>query len=198
MNSEQSTRRFRLALILAVMISLALGSFWVLEVMRRNASDFVPDTARTEPDFYVEKFSYVRISTDGETRYRISGKRLTHNPKDNSYDIEQPVVSNQNMTNPAPTTLRADRARVDSDYSKIHLYDNVHMDRPASPTADDLHLTSDYLLLLPDDDVAQTDKAVHIKSGRSTLTGIGMFANNATREFRLSSNVHGTYQAPMR
>jgi lipopolysaccharide export system protein LptC len=184
--------------MLALMIALALGSFWVLEVLRRGAGDFVPNIARSEPDFYVEKFSYVKLSSTGEARYHISGTRLTHNPKDDSYDIQQPLVSNLSKSNPAPTTLRAERARIDSDYSKVHLYNDVHMDRPASPTSDPLHVKSEYLLVLPDDDVVQTDKPVNITSGRSTLTGVGMFLNNATREFRLSSNVHGTYQAPTR
>jgi lipopolysaccharide export system protein LptC len=198
MNAAQSTRRFRVAALLALMIALALGSFWVLEVMRRDGGDLLPNTTRTEPDFYVDKFSYVRMSGSGEARYHMSGSKLTHNPTDDSYDIQQPLLSNQSKSNPAPTTLRAERARVDSDYGKVHLYDNVHLDRPASPTSDELHVKSDYLLVLPDDDVVKTDKPVHITSGRSTLSGVGMFLNNATREFRLSSNVHGTYQAPTR
>jgi lipopolysaccharide export system protein LptC len=198
MSPTQSTRRFRLVAILALMIALALGSFLVLEVMRRSAADFVPNIARSEPDFYVENFSYVKMSSTGEARYHISGTRLTHNPKDDSYDIQQPLLSNLSTSNPAPTTLRAEHARVDSDYSKVHLYDNVHMNRPASPTTEPLHVKSEYLLVLPDDDVVQTDKPVDITLGRSTLTGSGMFINNATREFRLSSNVHGTYQAPTR
>ena len=37
-----------------------------------------------------------------------------------------------------------------------------------------------------------------ITLGRSVLTGVGMLANNATREFRLMSKVHGTYQPPVR
>jgi lipopolysaccharide export system protein LptC len=52
--------------------------------------------------------------------------------------------------------------------------------------------------VLPDDDVVQTDKPVEITMGQSKLNGTGMFANNATRELRLSSNVHGTYQARVR
>jgi lipopolysaccharide export system protein LptC len=54
------------------------------------------------------------------------------------------------------------------------------------------------MLLLPDEDVMQTDKPVEILFGQSKLTGTGMFANNATRELRVSSNVHGTYQVPAR
>jgi lipopolysaccharide export system protein LptC len=198
MSDARAARRFRLAMVMALMISLALGSFWMLEVVRRESGDFIPNVARTEPDFYVEKFSYVKMSKNGEARYHISGDRLTHNPQDDSYDIQQPVINNKNNSNESPMTVRAERARVDSDNSKVHLFDNVQLDRPASPKSDHLHVKSEYMLVLPDEDVVQTDKRVDIILGQSKLTGTGMFADNATREFRLSSNVHGTYQAPAR
>jgi lipopolysaccharide export system protein LptC len=44
----------------------------------------------------------------------------------------------------------------------------------------------------------KTDKPVVITTGQAKLTGTGMVANNATRELHLTSNVHGTYQAPAR
>jgi lipopolysaccharide export system protein LptC len=185
-------------MVMSLMIVLALGSFWLLEVMRRSSSDFVPNVPRSEPDFYVEKFSYVKMSRTGEARYHISGARLTHNPQDDSYDVELPVINNKGSSNGSPTIVRAERARIDGDNSKVHLYDNVHMDRPASPNSDRLQVKSEYMLVLPDEDVVRTDKPVEITLGQSTLNGIGMFANNATRELRLSSNVHGTYQARAR
>jgi lipopolysaccharide export system protein LptC len=166
--------------------------------MRRSSSDYVPNLARSEPDFYVEKFSYVKMSRTGAARYHISGERLTHNPLDDSYDIQQPVLNNQSDSNGPPMTVRADRGRVDSDNSKVHLYDNVQMDRAASPKSESLRVKSEYMLVLPDEDVVQTDKPVQITLGQSKLNGTGMFANNATRELRLSSNVHGTYQARAR
>jgi lipopolysaccharide export system protein LptC len=172
-------------LALAPLIALALGSFWVYEVMRRATEDSAPTTQRTEPDFYVEKFSYVKMSPNGTAQYHISGDRLT----------QQPIVNKLGETE-APTNLRADRANVSSDNSLVHLYDNVRMSRPASPGKDPLLVTSQYMLLLPDDDVVKTDKPVMISVGRSTLNGAGMYANNATRELRLASNVHGTYQPP--
>lgn len=188
-------RPFRIAAILVPMIALALGSFWLLEVMRRDSGDTGPGAARTEPDFYVENFNYVKLARDGKVQYHFSGERLTHNPQDDSYDIRHPVVISVG-NGPAPTTMRSARAHVNSDSSQVHLYDNVHMDRPASQDSVHMHMTSEYLLVLPDDDVMQTDKPVQINYGQSVLNGTGMFANNATREFRLASNVHGTYQAP--
>lgn len=195
MNGPRSVWRFRILTILALMIALALGSFWLLEVMRRAINDVTPKAARTEPDFYVENFNYVKLSPSGQAQYHFSGTRLTHNPQDDSYDIQHPVVSSISPERP-PMTMRSERAHVNSDNSEVHMYDNVHIDRPASAQGGHLHITSDYMLLLPDDEVMKTDKAVVITLDLSRLTGIGMFANNATREFSLASNVHGTYQAP--
>lgn len=197
MSNWRSALRFRLVAILAPMIALALGSFWLLEVMRRSSDDFTPNPQRSEPDFYVEKFSYVKISKTGNAQYHFSGAKLTHNPKDDSYDIVLPVISKLGNAQP-PMTLRAERAQVNSDNSQVHLYRNVQMERPASPANERIHVKSEYLLLLPDDEIVKTDEPVEITVGQSKLTGTGMFANNATREFRLTSNVHGTYQAPLR
>jgi len=197
MNDARTARRLRLALLLALFTGLALGSFWLYEVMRRATEDALPNAERSEPDFYVEKFSYVKMSPEGKAQYLFSGSRLTPNPLDDSYDIAQPVIHNLDAARP-PMTMRSDRATVNSDNSQVNMYDNVHLDRAAAPNLEPMHVASEHLLLLPDDDVVKTDKTVDITVGRSKLTGTGMYTNNATREFRLTSNVHGTYQAPLR
>ena len=195
MSDLRSANRFRLVLVIALGAALTLGSFWALEMMRKGADDSTPALPRHEPDYYVEKFNFVRMSQSGQAQYNISGKRLTHNPVDDSFDIQLPVIHSLGSDRP-PMTIRAQRALVNDDSSKVHLYDDVHIDRPATPTAEHFHVKSDYLLVLPDDDVMQTDKPVDITLGTSTLTGTGMLANNATRELRVLSNVHATYQPP--
>ena len=135
----------------------------------------------------------MRLSKTGLPRYNISGAKLTHYPQTDSYEIEKPLLKNFGTERP-PLTLRAERALADPNDNKIQLYDNVQMDRPASSVSEFFHLKSDYLLVLPDDDVMQTDKAVDITLGTTHLTGVGMFANDATREFRLAGNVHGQFQ----
>jgi lipopolysaccharide export system protein LptC len=197
MISGRAGLRFRILAIALPAIALALGSFWLLEVMRRSASDFIPNQERSEPDFYVEKFSYVKLGKTGKVQYHFSGAKLTHNPKDDSYDITLPVINNLGEET-MPMTMRSERAHVNSDNSRIQLFNNVQIDRPASATTQHLHATSEYLLVLPDDEVMKTDEPVEITVGASTLSGVGMFADNATREFRLTSNVHGTYQVPQR
>lgn len=193
----QSSSRFRLVAVLAPLIAIALASFWVLEVMRRGGGESSAPVARSEPDFYVEKFNYVKMSAKGEAQYHVSGSRLTHNPTDDSYDVADPVVRSVRSAG-EPMTITAQRAWVNSDSSEIHLFNDVHIDRPPTPERKGLQLHSQHLIVLPDDDVMRTDKPVRIIQGTSTLTGTGMFANNATRMFELHDDVHGTYQPPTR
>lgn len=193
-DARAAANRFRLLAMIALVTALALASFWVREVMRRGMDDSLQALPRSEPDYYVEKFNFIKISKTGQAQYSIAGVRLTHNPADDSYEIQKPVVNSLSKERP-PMTMHAERAIVDGDSSKVHMYKNVHIDRQPSGDSEHLHIASEYLLLLPDDDVMSTPKPVHILLGSSILTGTGMLANNATRQLDISSNAHVTYQS---
>jgi lipopolysaccharide export system protein LptC len=194
MSSGRAARRFNLIVLISLCGALALGSFWVLEVMRRSMDSDTQRPPRTEPDYYIDNFNFVRMSPTGEAQYDISGKRLTHYPGDDTNAVVLPVVHSLAADRPAMSAT-SKRATVDQNNSKIHMYEDVQMDRPATPTSDHFHLTSEYLLLLPDEDIVKTDQPVDITLGTAKLIGTGMIANNATRELHLDSKVHATYQA---
>jgi lipopolysaccharide export system protein LptC len=183
----------RLIVLIAFSAALALGSFWALEVLRRQTESTLPAKPRPEIDFYVEKFNFVRMGKTGEARYNLTGTRMTHNPQDDSYLVQKPIMHSYGKDHP-PMIGKSEYAIVRNDSSEIHMYDNVYIDRPASATKQEFQLESSYLLLLPDEDIVKTPKPVELRLGTSVLTGVGMFANNATGEFRLSSNVKGQYQ----
>ncbi len=185
--------RLRLYMVLAFMATLVLGSYWMLEVMRKSIDSTKAELPASAPDYYVEQFNFIRMSETGHARYHISGTKLMHDPRNDSYAIQQPIIRNFSSERP-PMTLRSERALVENNNTKVHLYNNVQMDRPASSKAEALHMTSEYLLMLPDDDIVQTDKPVTFRLGQSILHGTGMFANNATREIRLLANVRSTYR----
>ena len=192
MNARRSANRYRLLLLLGGGVALALGSFWLLQVIQKGAIDNTPEVRRNAPDYYVEKFNFVRMSKTGEARYNVAGTRMIHRPVDDTYEITLPVIHSLSPGQP-PLLVRAERAIAVPDSSKIHMIDRVEADRPGSTTSEPFHLKSDYVLILPDDDVIQTDKAVELNLGSTHLTGVGMYVNNATREFRLAQRVHGTY-----
>lgn len=184
--------RYRTFIMLAAFTALALGSFWILQVMRKNDVETSSDARKNEPDYYIEKFNFVRMSKTGEAKYNIAGARMIHRPIDDTYEITLPVIHSLSENQP-PTRMQSLRAVADPGSSKIHMLDNVEVDRPASATTEHFHLTSDYLLILPDDEVIQTDRPVDMTLGTARITGTGMVVNNATRVFSLAQKVRGSY-----
>jgi lipopolysaccharide export system protein LptC len=192
MNRAVTANRFRLAILVTLSLVLVLGSYWVLEVLRKSGDGGAAQPVRTAPDYYVQKFTFVKMAKASNARYNISGDLLVHNPKDDSFEVTRPIVNNLVSGRPA-TVMHSDRALVNSDSSEIQMIGNVDVNRPASGASERFHMISTYLMLLPDDDIMKTDKPVELTLGTTVLHGTGMVANNSTRQLNLASRVHGVY-----
>jgi lipopolysaccharide export system protein LptC len=189
MSDANSANRLRMIIALILAASMALGSLWVREVLRRGADDSAAAGMRTDPDYFIDNFRFVKTAPTGQARYSVAGTRLLHYPKDDSYEITEPVIKSLSVDKPA-VTLTAKRGTANSDASLVEMFDDVNIDRPESPQAAHLHLSSDYMQFLPDDQVMQTTHAVEIHQGGSIVTGTGFYTNNATLISSLSSKVH--------
>src|SRR5690606_41741007 len=80
----------RVIALLVITGALALGSLWLVEVMQRKTEDSLPRAVRTDPDFYVQHFNFVRMAQTGEPRYNLTGADLKHYPGDDSYLVQTP------------------------------------------------------------------------------------------------------------
>jgi len=164
---------------------LALGSFWLVQVMQRQ-DDQIASAKSSEPDYIVENFSFVRMGPNGQPRFVISGARLAHRPDVDVSDIEQPVV--RSMTPDRPQmTVTAKTAQVLHVQNQVDMAGNVHASRPAGPKTQALDVKSEALTALPDEDIIKTSAPVEIKLGTATLKGVGMQANNATQTLHVAS-----------
>jgi len=195
MSTARQATGVRIAILLVLGAALAMGSLWFAEIMQRKTEDMFPAKKRTAPDYYVDDFDFVRMGPNGEAHYTLTGTKMTHNPADDSYLVLNPVMHSYSKDRP-PMLVRSDTATVENDSSEVHMHDHVLVNRPASPDSPHFQLTTDYLLALPDEDILKTPDPVQIVQGTSTLNGVGMYANNATGEFRLFSNVTGRYVPP--
>jgi lipopolysaccharide export system protein LptC len=176
----------RLIGLLVLGAALASGSsLWLLDILRRGLGTGVTETVRTAPDYYVENFNFVRTSKIGQARYAISGIKLTHFPKDDTFQIDLPFVKSLSVDRPS-MTMRALHGTANSDASDVKMFDDVQIDRPASKFAPAFHLSSEYAQFFPDEDIMQTDKPVVIKQDSTVVTGEGFYANNATLMFTLA------------
>jgi lipopolysaccharide export system protein LptC len=114
----------------------------------------------------------------------ISGERLTHRPANNTSVIEKPVVQSMSTERPR-MTITADSALVNQEQNQIDLTGNVDITRPGSKTTQPMRVRTEALTLLPDEDIAKTDKPIRMTLGAASVNGVGMVANNATQQLTL-------------
>lgn len=166
---------------------LAFGTFWLAQLMESDTG-LSSDALKNEPDYIVERFSVVRMSATGQPRYIVSGDKLTHRPVDDTAIIEMPVVQSIGAGLPQ-TTITAKRARVDHGNTQVHLMGDVDIDRKATPQARPVRMRTQQLTVFTEEDKMKTSEPVEIVSNGTTMTGVGMFVDNTTREIELNSRV---------
>lgn len=162
---------------------VAFGSYWLVHLMEGEAQ-VDADRFKNEPDYIVEKFSFVRMTPEGRPRYLFYGAKLTHRPFDDVSDVEQPIMQNLTPGLP-PMTINAKRARIRHAQSQVDLLGMVDIYRPPSPETKGLRIKTEALTVFPDEDRMQSDQSVQMTLGPITATGTGMRANNATRQLEI-------------
>lgn len=186
MRKPRTAHLWRLSATLVIGVVVALGSFWALQVMRQEGRNLQAEERRNEPDYFIHNFSLVRMASTGRPSYIVSGTQLTHRPIDDSSEIDQPFVRSLSPGKP-PLDMHAERGLIDQDNSRVRLSGNVIIDRPASPTVKNMHLTTDALTVFPDADRMETDRPVVVLTGASLLSGTGMAADNAAGKLDVHS-----------
>ena len=179
MRKPGGAHRWRMIFTVLGAIVFALGSFWLLEVMNKNAQDITASKHLDEPDYFITNFSLVRMDLTGKPSYIVSGTKLTHYPADDSSDIDQPFVRKLTPDMP-PMNMNAELAHIDQNNTRLQLRRQVVVDRVASPKAQNLTLKTEALTVYPDEERMETDVPVDILTGASRIHGVGMKANNAT------------------
>lgn len=193
MNDARSAQRLRLIILVILALVAALGSYWLLQVLRQSAPAAPTQQKRGQSDYQVQNFHFVRTAENGQARYLLSGKTLLHYPVDDATEIHAPIAKRVNP-NQAPVTIRAERAHLLNNNQHIQLLGNVNITRPASDQAEAMHLKSPSLLIMTENDSMQTDDRVELLFGQSQLYGTGLRANSATGIFQLTHRVHGILQ----
>jgi lipopolysaccharide export system protein LptC len=189
--------RLRSWLLIAILAIITLGSFWVYEVMRREAEQqSQQSTTRIAPDYFVDQFSYVRFNEQGKANYRMTGDRLIHHPKDDQIEIIQPRL-NALDSSLNKVILRADRSIILQANSKkktvsedqIHFFGNILANKEAGVNNPAWNFKTEFLLVLPDSNVLTTDKHVEFISNGSRITANKMMVNHKEQEYEFSGNV---------
>lgn len=185
--------RIRVWLMVGLLGLVMLGGFWVYEVMRRNSEEQSRgNRVRTEPDYYVEHFNFVRLSQSGNTNYRVTGEKLTHYPQEDEFEITQPRIVGVDQEK-TPMNIRAERAlvkqKIQDDESgriedQIQLLDHVEVERTNYRSGITAILRTQSLTLYPDSERMKTADPISIRTPTSVITSVGLEADNATQSIK--------------
>lgn len=151
--------------------------------------------ARHDPDYVVENLAATRFGPDGLPRYSLSARHMVHYPDDDTTHLEAPKLVNFSRSN-ATVTVTSKTAMVSSNGEDAYLTDDVRLVRAAYADKSELTMQTSYLHVIPDDDIAKTDKPVRISDAHILITAVGLEFNNQTRILKLLSNVRGRYEKP--
>ena len=176
---------------LLLMLMLAAGSLWLERAVQPPERD-KSGKMRHDPDFIAEDFGITKMNAAGRPEYTLSAVHMLHHPDDESTDVVAPrIVQRRDDAN--PIVISAERGLISKNGEEASFYGNVVVVREAGRGQSELRVLTEYLHIVPDRDIARTDKPVTITEGRSRLSGVGMEFNNKTRQFALQSQVRGTF-----
>ena len=179
---------------LILLALLATMSFWLDRKVQPPAHR--PDgSTRHDPDFVIEGFSAVKMNPDGTRRYALAAKRMVHFPDDNSTQLELPRLVYFDYQR-APVTIRSETAEAMQGGDDVFFRGDVQIIRSAYASNAELGVFTSFLHVIPDKDLAKTDKPVRMVEGNSTASSVGLEFNNATREIKLLSEVKASYATP--
>ena len=181
---KRTAHRWRFGAIFGACLALALGSFYIVQLMNVQDMEMMSDAHKGEPDYIVEKFSAVRMSPDGTPRYIVSGARLSHIPLDDSSTVVAPALQSFAPNKP-PMYINSKTARLDHVNNTVEMQGNVDIRRAGSATAKPMTIKTEALTVLVDEDIMQTKLPVEVTSGAMIVRGAGMTANNATRQIQV-------------
>ena len=178
--------------------SLAALTYWLDSQVqppapRRDGSE------RHDPDIYVEGFHAVELDPQGRPKQMVAGKRALHFGDDQTTEVIEPMLSQTEAGKPA-FRITASKGKLSGDRKDVFFTGNVRAVRDAGPTqpgespAGPVTVTTEYLHVVPDKDLASTDKAVTIEEPRGIIRSVGLTLDNKAKTLKLHSGVQGTLQ----
>jgi LPS export ABC transporter protein LptC len=192
----QLQERAAAALSLVLLTTLALFTYYLSQIAERDMTRKPRAKVVTnDPDYFVENLGLLTMNARGEPSLRIEARSMKHLPADDVILFESPVLVSLDPQQPR-ITIVADHGRAIHGSDETQLSGNVVLTRAGSPGRPPMAATTDFAIVLADQDIVLTDRPVNIIMGGNRLAGTGMELNSRTRQLRLDSSVQAVLQAP--
>ena len=174
---------------------LAALTYW-LDAQVQPPAPRRDGSTRHDPDIIVEGVRVLKLSPEGRPLQSLSARRAEHFADDQTTDFTDITLSETRQGKP-PFTITASLATLTGDRENVYFKGHVKAVREATPaTAKEpasgpLTITTEYLHVLPNQEIARTDKAVTITDPRGIINATGMEADSKAKTIKFKSGVSG-------
>ncbi len=179
--------RITMIIAIALLALVTATSYWYSRAMRTPESAEPPRPGT--PDVVVDLVVLTQFDDQGRARNKLFGEKLRHFPDTDDIEIAAPRLVSLRPDQPR-VEARADTARVQDAAERVHLLGDVVVMRSAFDGEPAMRLTTDYLLVLPDEDRYRTDHPVRLTRGDSAIRANSMDFDNIARTVVLTGAVH--------
>ncbi len=173
--------------LLIPIILITLLTFWI-DHMAESLETASNDNFH-RPDYIVKGVSGIQMNYDSSIHSTFIAKKMMHYEYRELTKLERPYFVNVEPGKPT-IRLKADNAELFSKGENIYLTGNVVVLRESGDSV--ITMETNYLHLIPEENIVKTDGMVTIKDKNTTITAVGLELNNYTGIVQLFSQVRAT------
>ena len=175
-----------------LLIGLVALTVW-LDQLTKPLSPATDTAFYDEPDYIIENISGLRIEHNKNTHNTFHAKKMFHYLNQDLTELEL-IRFIHNKPEKQPFLVFADSAAIHSNGENIFLTGDVTAMKGSDEDDKKIILKTDMLHLIPDQDIAKTDRQVRISKFNTTINAIGLELNNQTGQIELLSRVRAVNQ----
>lgn len=174
-------------------LMLLLGATYWLNLQVQSPESDTGKNLRHDPDYIIDNFTATTLDEKGKIRFVMSANKMLHYPDDDTTLLEAPQLASYTAEHP-PMRMTALNGEISHKGDEIFLRNDVTIVRPAYAKQSELTFKTNYLHVLPNKDMADSNLAVSLVDARTNLNALGMELNYKTHIVKFLSQVKTVYE----
>ena len=134
----------------------------------------------------------LRMDHEGRVKHTLLARKMTHYPDNDTTLLVEPKFVTYSEAS-APVTVTSRQARVSGNGDHVYFEDDVRVVRAPYGNESELTVETNYLHVIPDENLARTDRPVTIRNAAVVIAASGLELNSETRVLELQGRVKGTF-----
>lgn len=188
--------RSAIAFPIALLAVLAILTAWINYTVQPPAPK-LDGSSRHDPDYVVSNFVTTQTDINGQLRYKLAAQEMKHFPDNDATDLIKPQYTQFEIGKPY-TRVEGEHGYVSSNGEQVQLQKAVKVTRQAFEEKGEMTLETDYLDILPNQDLVKTDRPVVIRQAPKTVIyATGMIYEKDKKTITLLHKVKAHYEKPI-